>query len=178
MTEEEKAAALAAEAADAKAKQDEEALKNSVQDVNLIAEKDAKIAKLIEERDNYKTVALKRLGKLPGDADFLGGKDEDGGELSVAEQVRIALLDNAIESERQLKELETARIIKENSELRLALKNRPGGSIGGDSGANVTTKDNVLSDNQIIELKAKAKRLNVDPEKFVQNFKNNLIARG
>ncbi len=180
MTEEEKAAAeviaqaQAAAEAEAKAKQEEESNK---QTVDLIAEKDEKIAKLVEERDNYKNVALKRLGKLPDDAEFLGGKDEDGNQLSVAEQVRIALLDSEIEKERRNKEDEVKRITKENAELRLALKNRPGGSIGGDSGGSVSTKDNVLSDSQIIELRAKAVRLKVDPEKFVENFKKNLLAR-
>ena len=48
-----------------------------------VVEKDAltlaqeQIVKVTEERDNYKAVALKRLGKLPGDAEFL---DKDGKE--------------------------------------------------------------------------------------------------
>lgn len=131
--------------------------------------------KLIEERDNYKNVALKRLGKLPGDAEFLNKGEET--ELSVAEQVRLALLDKEIESNKRQQEQETARLIKENSELRLALKNRPGQGLGGGEGGGSEVKDNVFSAQQIDELTKKAKRLNADPEKFIENAKKNLLAR-
>jgi hypothetical protein len=139
-----------------------------------ITKKDEEIAKLKEERDNYKNVALKRLGKLPGDAEFLA----DGTtELSVAEQVKIALLDKEIEKANQDKEAEARRLAKENAELRLALKNRPGQSIGGDSGASAEVKDNVFSPEQIADLKKRAERLKADPEKFVENAKQNLLRR-
>ena len=147
----------------------------AVEAVDPIAEKDARILKLEEERDNYKAVALKRLGKLPGDSEFLGGNEN--GELSVAEQVRLALLDKEIESANRLKEEEVKRIQKENSELKLALKNRPGGSIGGESGSGVEVKDNVFSSEQLVVLKQKAQKLGVDPEKFIAKAKLNLSAR-
>lgn len=132
-------------------------------------------AKLIEERDNYKNVALKRLGKLPGDAEFLSGKD--GEELSVAEQVRLALLDKEIQQNFKAQEDETKKVLKENAELRLALKNRPGTGVGGDSGTTTEVKDNVFSAAQIENLKAKALRLKADPEKFIENAKKNLQSR-
>jgi hypothetical protein len=132
-------------------------------------------AKLIEERDNYKNVALKRLGKLPGDAEFMGVDKE--GELSVAEQVRLALLDREIELTNKAKEDEAKRLARENAELRLALKNRPQGSIGGEGGASVESKDNVFSAEQIAALKAKAILLKADPEKFIERAKQNLKAR-
>lgn len=134
-----------------------------------------KLAKAEEERDNYKAVALKRLGKLPGDAEFL---DKEGnGELTVAEQVRIALLDREVESARTAREAEIVRLAKENSELKLILKNRPGASIGSGGGESPEVKDNVFSEAQLTELRARATRLKVDPDTFIENAKKNLQAR-
>lgn len=144
-----------------------------VVEVDPIAAKDEEIAKLTEERDNYKNVALKRLGKLPGDAEFVAGEKT---ELSIEETVRIALLDNEIKKANQEKESETKRIIKENSELRLALKNRPSASIGGGSGDAIEVKDNILSEQQIIKIKETAVRLKVkDVDAYVEQAKKNLL---
>lgn len=145
----------------------------TVEVVDPIAEKDALIAKLTEEKDNYKAVALKRLGKLPGDVDFMGDS-----ELSVAEQIKLALLDKEIESQNKLKEEETKKILRENAELKLALKNRPEGSIGGGASSSAAeVKDNVFSNEQLVELTNRAIRLKVDPEKFIANAKKNLANR-
>lgn len=133
-----------------------------------------KLAKAEEDRDNYKNVALKRLGKLPGDAEFLQTNDN---EFSVAEQVKLALLDNEVEKTRQATQSEVDRMRRENAELRLAIKNRPGSGMGGDSGSASEVKDNVFSGTQIEALKVKAKRLNIDPEKYIQNLKQNLLKR-
>ena len=135
-----------------------------------------KLAKAEEERDNYKAVALKRLGKLPGDAEFL---DKDGnGELSVAEQVRLALLDREVEQARKEEKAASDKIIRENAELRLALKNQPGASLGGSgSGASTEVKDNVFSEAQLVELRKRAERLKTDPEKFIENAKTTFLAR-
>jgi len=130
------------------------------------------ITKLTEERDNYKAVALKRLGKLPGDADFLGDS-----ELSVAEQVRLALLDREIEANKKAEKIATDKLIRENNELKLALKNRPGGSLGSEGGAVAEVKDNVFSPEQIEALKKKAISLKADPEKFIERAKQNLLNR-
>lgn len=141
-----------------------------------IAAKDAEIARLTEDRDNYKNVALKRLGKLPGDAEFIGNKGN--GELSVEEQIRLALLDKEIEATKKSKEVETARIVKENAELRLALKNRPGASIGGGSGTELEVKDNVFSEAQLADLKKRAERLKVkDVNAFIETAKQNFLKR-
>lgn len=137
------------------------------------AAKDAKIKKLEDEVHNYRTVAMKRLGKLDGDADFMGDS-----ELSVAEQIKIALLDREIESEKKANDDEKKQLVRENAELKLALKNRPGNSIGGDSTTTVEVKDNVLSPEQITILTEKAKRLKTDPEKFINEFKQTLLKRG
>lgn len=134
------------------------------------------LAKAIEERDNYKNVALQRKGKLPADQEFF--KEGNEGELSVAEQVRIALLERDVEKTLEAERQAQAKLIRENNELRLALKNRPGSSIGGDSGSSGDVKDNVFSPSQIEALREKAKRLKADPEKFIQNAKENLMKRG
>lgn len=146
----------------------------AIVEIDPLAEKDEVIKKLTEERDNYKNVALKRLGKLPGDAAFLSG---DTSELSVAEQVKLALLEKEIESNQKAKEDETRKILKENSELKLALKNRPESSIGSEGGSTVEVKDNVFSPEQIVALKARAARLGADPEKFVESAKRNIRSR-
>jgi len=161
---------------EAKRVADEKAIADEIANSELVKLQE-KLAKAEEDRDNYKTVALKRLGKLPGDDDFAG--KSDGTELSVAEQVRIALLDREVEEVRKAEKAENARLIRENSELRLAAKNRPGSSgIGGDSGASSAVKDNVFSEAQIAQLTAKALRLKADPVKFIQHAKDNLMNRG
>lgn len=169
MTEEE---IQAKEAADAKAKDEEEANAG----VRLLAEKDDQIKKISEERDNYKHVALKRLGKNPGDADFVAGADETTG-LTIEETVRKALLDRELDRLVADKDTQMARMAKENAELKLALKNRPGGSMGGSGGATVEVKDNVFSAEQLENLKQKALRLKADPEKFIQAAKDNISRR-
>lgn len=135
------------------------------------------LAKAIEERDNYKTVALARKGKLPGDAEFF--KEGKEGELSVAEQIRIALLEKEVEKGREAERQAQARLIKENNELRLALKNKTGssGSLGSDSGASSEVKDNVFSASQLDALRERAKRLKIDPEVYIQKAKDNLLKR-
>lgn len=170
MTEEEKAAEAAALAAAEAAK----GAADTVVVIDPLKEKDEKIAKLTEDLENYKKVALKRLGKLPGDADFL---DTDGTGLSVAEQVRIELLNREIDAEKKAKDDDTRKILKENSELKLALKNRPGSSIGSEGGSVVEVKDNVFSPEQIAALKQTAVRLKADPDKFIETAKRNFLAR-
>lgn len=139
-----------------------------------------RIAKVEEERDNYKTVALKRLGKLPGDAEFLNKEGE--GELSVEERVRIELLNREVESAKKMEQDAQAKLIKENSELRLALKNQPNGSLGGAGGTSLDVKDNVFSEAQLTVIRQQAETLkksypNIDVEKYVENAKSKVLAR-
>jgi len=148
---------------------------------DVVVEKDAltltqeKLAKAETDRDNYKAVALKRLGKLPGDAEFL---DKEGdGELSVAEQVRIALLDREVEEAKKEEKVATDKLIRRNAELELALKNQPGASLGGSgSGTGPEVKDNVFSEAQLVALRQRAEKLKTDPEKFIEAAKANFIA--
>ena len=142
-------------------------------ELELIQEK---LAKAEEERDNYKKVALQREGKLPADAEFF---KENEGELSVAEQVRLALLDREVEQAQKAKDETIQRLSKEVSELRLAVKNRPGSSVGGSgSGVSSEVKDNTFSEAQLVTLRETAKRLKADPEAFIAKAKENLSKRG
>lgn len=139
--------------------------------------KDAEIKKLTEERDNYKHVALKRLGKLPGDADFVPGVDEKTG-LTVEEQVRKTLLENELAKAEATKDAENKKLARENAELRLALKNQPGNGLGGggsESGPEV--KDNVFSEAQLADLRKRAELVKADPVKFIESAKKNFLAR-
>ncbi len=143
--------------------------------IDPITAKDGEIAKLKEERDNYKEVALKRLGKLPADSKFLG---EEGKEIEsiIEEKVKASLLDKEIARKEQEKQSEITRLAKENSELRLALKNRPSAGIGGGGGENLEVKDNVFSEQQLSDLKKRAERLKVkDVNAFIEKAKQNLI---
>lgn len=147
-------------------------------EVTLLMEKDKEITQLREERDNYKVVALKRLGKLPGDADFMKGADESTG-LTVEETVKNTLLSNEIKRLEREKEEGFKKLERELSETKLALKNRPGaGSTGGnDGGATVEVKDNVFSQAQLDQLTATAIRLKADPVKFIERAKKNFASR-
>ena len=131
-----------------------------------------KLAKAEEERDNYKAVALKRLGKLPGDAEFLNGGEDT--EMTVAEQVRLQLLDREVEITRKEEKDAQAKLIKENAELRLLVSNKPNNPLGGSAGATSEVKDSVFSEAQLAVLTQKANRLKVDPVTFIANAKKNL----
>lgn len=144
-------------------------------EIDMIAAKDAEIARIATERDNYKNVALKRLGKLPGDADFVAGMDEKTG-LTVEETVKKTLLDGEYAKASAEKDEISKKLAKENAELRLALKNRPETALGGGSGDTLEVKDNILSEQQIASIKATAVRLKVkDVDAYVETAKRNLL---
>jgi hypothetical protein len=144
--------------------------------IDPITEKDKQIAKLSEDLGNYKNVALKRLGKLPGDADFVAGVDEKTG-LTVEETVRKTLIEQNLIKTEEERNAEISKLVRENSELKIAIKNRPEGGIGGESGGNTEVKDNVFSAAQIEALKQRALRIGADPEKFIEKAKENLLKR-
>ncbi len=147
-------------------------------EVDTIAEKDAQILKLTQDLGNYKNVALKRLGKLPGDADFVQGADTTTG-LTVEETVRKTLLEGEYAKLTAEKDSEVTKLKRTVSELQLALKNRPETSIdGGNSSSTVVTKDNVLTESQEKEILARAARLKVkDPQAFLEQAKKNLLQK-
>lgn len=143
--------------------------------VDPIAAKDEVIAKLSKDLDNYKHVALKRLGKNPGDPDFVAGVDEKTG-LTIEETIKKTLIEGEVAKVINDKDETARKLFKENAELRLALKNRPESALGGGgSGDSVVVKDNVFSEAQIQTLTATATRLKVDPEKFIEKAKANIL---
>lgn len=141
--------------------------------VDPIIEKDAEIARLTTERDNYKTVALQRKGKLPADSEVLG----EGFDQFIEEKVKTVLADKAINTALQERDALYQNTLKENAELRLALKNRPNGGLGSGSGDSPEVKDNVFSVEQLADLRKRAARLKADPEKFIEDAKKNLQKR-
>jgi len=146
-------------------------------ELDPIKEKDEEIARLIEERDNYKTVALKRLGKLPADNTFLNGNGEEV-ESIIEEKVKSILLDKELNRIQAEKDAQIKQIIKENNELRIALKNRPTSGVGGGGeGGGIEVKDNVFSSDQILQLRKKAEMLKADPEKFIEKARQNFLSR-
>ena len=174
MTEEEKKAAEAKVIAD-KAKADAEANLAEEIVIDPLKAKDDEIAKLREERDNYKNVALARKGKLSADDDFF---KKEGVEEFIEDRVKTILADKELNKAQIERDNELRRIVKENNELRLAIKNRPGSSIGGETGGgSVEVKDNVFSAEQLRALEEKAKRLKADPQKFIDNAKRNFLNR-
>jgi hypothetical protein len=169
MTEEEKKAAEATAQAEAEAKLAEDIV------IDPLTLKDEEIAKLREERDNYKNVALARKGKLSADDDFF---KKEGIDEFIEDRVKTILADKELNKAQIEKDNELRRIVKENSELRLAIKNRPGSSIGGETGGgSVEVKDNVFSADQLRALEEKAKRLKADPQKFIEKAKLNFLNR-
>lgn len=145
--------------------------------IDPIAEKDKIIGKLQEDLANYKNVALKRLGKLPGDADFVAGVDEKTG-LTVEETVRRTLIEDQIIKTEGERNAEVTKILRENSELKLALKNQPGSGQGGSgSSTGPEVKDNVFSEAQLADLRARAERIKADPEKFIAKAKENILSK-
>lgn len=145
--------------------------------VDPIAEKDIIIGKLQSDLDNYKNVALKRLGKLPGDADFVAGVDEKTG-LTIEETVRLTLIQDKLIKTEEERNDDIKKVQRENSELKLALKNQPGSGQGGSgSSTGPEVKDNVFSEAQLADLRARAVRIKADPEAFIAKAKENILSR-
>lgn len=146
-----------------------------VDENDIIAQKDAEIARLIVERDNYKNAALARKGKLPADSEVFS---DENFEAFMEDKIKSVLADKELAKKEQEREAEVNRLRRENSELRLAAQNRPGASMSGSgSGSSVEVKDNVFTQGQIEELTKKAKRLGADPVKFIEAAKQNLARR-
>ncbi len=117
-----------------------------------LAAKDAELAKLAAERDNYKTGMLKAKGKLPEDE-----IDNDDVDTKIQKAVQEALYS---ESEKKLQAEKDAilqKALTENKELKVALQNKQGISTAPDGPAadDQITGDSFFSPAQVRELKAK-----------------------
>lgn len=131
----------------------------------LLIEANARIAKIAEERDNYKKGMLKAKGKIPDEED-----EEEGPDVrEIARQEALAVLaDTDYVKATTERDTIISKIAKENAELRLALQNKPGTGIG--SGSNQDTqkvKDNVLSEDQERDLRARGW-----DDKKIEHFKS------
>ncbi len=137
----------------------------------LLAEAQAKIDKLAEEKDNYRRGMLKAKGKLP--------EEEDGQEdleTLVERKVQEKLYDATIqEAEKQKDEL-IKRTLKENAELKQLAKSK--GFIPTSMGSNQdkpeVKTEQYFSPEQTADLAKRAERLGISTEKYISTLKENL----
>jgi len=137
----------------------------------LLAEKDAKLAQIEKEKENYKKGLLKAKGKLPEDY------QTDSDETETQEQMfrRIAREERLSAEEAQLladKDNAYKAVLKRNKELEVALKNRRQISSSSAQGSNQDKPegktDNYLSNDQVAYFKAKGW-----DDKKIEAFKEN-----
>jgi hypothetical protein len=119
----------------------------------LLQEANARIAKLAEERDNYKRGMLMAKGKLDKDDD--DNQQPDIREIA-REEARAMLAETDFGKAVQERDELITRIAKENKELKLAIGNRPGtGTSQGGNQESEKPKDNTLSEAQERDLRAR-----------------------
>jgi hypothetical protein len=137
----------------------------------LLADKEAKLARIEQERDNYKKGLLRAKGKLPEDY------QTDSDETETQEQMfrRIAREERLSAEEAQLladKDNAYKAVLKRNKELEVALKNRGQISSSSAQGSNQDKPegkaDNYLSNDQVAYFKAKGWN-----DKKIEAFKEN-----
>jgi hypothetical protein len=120
--------------------------------------------KLIEERDNYRTGLLKAKGKV--------SDEDEGDELSLDEKINRAV-EERLQSAELLKVRANAeevlkKVLQENRELKVALKNRSQSTaVSGGSTDKPSPQVSVLSPEQKAELKRKNPKVWTD-EKLKQ----------
>jgi hypothetical protein len=125
----------------------------------IIEAKDAELAKLAEEKENYRKGLLKAKGKLPVDDYSVDNVDETEDEKinRIVDQRLLQTKESQLKAE---KDLALTNIIKRNKELEIALKNRQQisaistGSNSEKVQSDIKT-DNFFSPEQIQALKAK-----------------------
>jgi hypothetical protein len=131
---------------------------------SLLAAKDAEISRLSDERENYRRAALKAKGKYheedtPDDLDEL-----------IEKKVQEKLYDVQIVKAQQEKEAILQKTLRENAELRNAIKNRPPApSAAGANQGRATVGDTATgywSPDQEADLKKKG----LDPQKVWDNM--------
>lgn len=124
----------------------------------LLAQKDAEIAKVRAEKDNYRKGLLKEKGKLP--EDYRSDTDEPETTESMTRRIVNETLLSTKEAQLQAEKDEALKaVLKRNKELETALKNR--GQITSQTGEGSNQekpegkKDNYFSNEQIQALRAK-----------------------
>lgn len=168
MTDEEKKAAADKDAADVKAKADAKAAaKEPSEFEKQLAEKDDKIKKLTEDRDNYRRGLIAKKGKNDKGEDIELTVDE-----KIAAGIEEALLNSSIARESAEKDEIIKKALDRNKELETTIKNRSQITTtehGGSNEQRLIPKDAVLSEDKIKELKARGW-----DDKKIELFKKNL----
>jgi hypothetical protein len=128
--------------------------------------KDEEIAKISQEKENYKRAALKAKGKLPEEEEDLDEKMR-----RIAQETYLATQEAKALAE---KDEMIRKMARDLSEAKLALKNRTqltptGGTAGPEN--EPEKKDNILSEAQLKELKAKFPHWT---DKDIEAYKANL----
>ena len=138
----------------------------------IIAAKDAEIAKVAAEKENYKKGLLKAKGKLPEDDQSDTDSLEDM-ETIIDRKVTEKLLSTKEAQLQAERDNALKAVLKRNKELELALKNRGQITSASGSGSNQdkpeVRTDNYFSPEQISALKAKG-----FDDKKIETLKNNL----
>lgn len=136
-----------------------------------IAAKDAEIAQVREERENYRKGMLKAKGKLPEDVQ-VDTEDSEDIDAKIDRKVQEKLLATKEAQLQAEKDAAYAAVLKRNKELEVALKNRgqitsPAG-IGSNQEKPEVKTDNYLSTEQLAYFKSKGW-----DEKKIEAFKAN-----
>ena len=123
-----------------------------------LQKKDAEIAKVREEKENYRKGMLKAKGKLPDEDDNSSNEDEDL-DSKIDRKVQERLLATREATILSEKEALVSSLAKKNKELSLALKNRGQISTSSGQGSNEdrpeVKTDDYFSADQVNALKAK-----------------------
>jgi len=138
----------------------------------LLAEKEKEIAKISQERDNYRKGLLKAKGKLP-EEDEVDTSTPEGMEALIDRKVQEKFLSTREAQLQSEKEDIIKKTLKRNKELELALKNRSSITSTSGQGSNQDKpggkQDNFFSNEQIASLKAKGYS-----DKKIEALKKNL----
>lgn len=141
-----------------------------------LAEKDAAIAKIAIEKENYRLGMLKAKKKLPVEDENYGEADDKPDiEAMVAHQVQIQLANSTEARLLAEKDAITRNLAQQNRELRTALKNKDQ-TISSGQGSSTEGKevgDNYFSAEQLTGLKAKGW-----DDKKIQALKENMQKGG
>ncbi len=124
----------------------------------VLAEKDAALAKVQQERDNYRKGLLKAKGKLPEDNQSDTDEPEEQETLTrrIVREEMLTTKEAQLQSE---KDAALKAVLKRNKELETALKSRSDITSVSGTGSNQEKpegkKDNFFSNEQLASLRAK-----------------------
>lgn len=138
----------------------------------VLAQKDAELAQVRVEKDNYRKGLLKAKGKLPED-NQLDADDPESMEAIIERKVQEKFLSTKEAQLQAEKDQALKAVLKRNKELETALKNRGQISSSSGEGSNQDKpegkKDNYFSNDQISALKAKGY-----DDKKIETLKKNM----